>query len=180
MIIVPNVVFRVREEDNTVLGNGCSIGGKWKDISTDDIFKNKKVLIFSLPGAFTPTCSSLQLPEYEKMYDKLIKYVDDIYCVSVNDSFVMNAWLRDLQIKKIKPIADGEGKFTKNMGMLVNKPAQGFGMRSWRYSALVYNCEVIKMFIEKGKNDHSKDDDPFKISNAETAYKFLKNINFQT
>jgi len=178
MTIIPKVVFKLREGDNTVLGNGCSIGGRWKNISTEDIFPNKKVLIFSLPGAFTPTCSSLQLPEYEKMYENLIDYVDEIYCISVNDSFVMNAWFKDLKIKKIKPIADGEGKFTDGMSMLVNKPAQGFGMRSWRYAALIYNCKIIKMFIEKGKNSQSEDNDPYKISSVNTVYDYLKNHNY--
>ena len=155
--------------------DSCSIGGSWKDISTNDLFRGKKVVLFSLPGAYTPTCSSQQLPGYEEQYDELRKFVDEVYCLSVNDSFVMNAWFRDQNINKVKPIGDGEGKFTKEMGMLVNKPKQGFGMRSWRYSALIDNCEVVKLFVEDGKNNDGKDDDPFQLSDVDTMINFLKN-----
>jgi peroxiredoxin len=131
-------------------------------------------VLFSLPGAYTPTCSSQQVPGYEERYDELRKYVDEVYCISVNDSFVMNAWFRDQNISKVKPIGDGEGKFTEGMDMLVNKPKQGFGMRSWRYSALIDNCEIIKMFIEEGKNDNSYDNDPFQVSDADTMLRYLQ------
>ena len=171
---IPAVVFRTRVGDNESLGGGCAIGGEWKDITADALFAGNKVVIFSLPGAYTPTCSSQQVPGYEKRYDELRKYVDEVYCISVNDSFVMNAWFRDQNISKVNPIGDGEGKFTKGMGMLVNKPKQGFGMRSWRYSALIDNCEVVKMFIEKGKNDVSNDDDPFEVSDADTMLNYIK------
>jgi len=171
----PNITFKTRVGDNLNLGGGCSIGGSWKDISTNDLFRGKKVVLFSLPGAYTPTCSSQQLPGYEEQYDELRKFVDEVYCLSVNDSFVMNAWFRDQNINKVKPIGDGEGKFTKEMGMLVNKPKQGFGMRSWRYSALIDNCEVVKLFVEDGKNNDGKDDDPFQLSDVDTMINFLKN-----
>ncbi len=171
---IPNVVFKAREGDNLNLGGGCSIGGKWIDLSSNDLFKNKKIVLFSLPGAYTPTCSSQQLPGYEKKYDDLKKYVDDVYCLSVNDAFVMNAWFRDQNIKKVKPIGDGEGKFTAGMGMLVDKPKQGFGKRSWRYSAYIDNGKIIKMFIENNKNNESNDKDPFEISNVETMLDYLK------
>ena len=172
---IPKVTFKTRIGDNESLGGGCSIGGEWKDISTDDLFKNKKVVLFSLPGAYTPTCSSQQLPGYENKYEELKKYVDEVYCLSVNDSFVMNAWFRDQNISKVKPIGDGEGKFTKGMDMLVSKPKQGFGMRSWRYSAFIDNCKVIKIFIEDGKNNDSNDNDPFKVSDVNTMLRYLKN-----
>jgi len=171
---IPQVKFKTRIGDNQSLGGGCSIGGEWKDVDTSDLFKNKKVVLFSLPGAYTPTCSSQQLPGYENMYDELKKYVDEIYCLSVNDSFVMNAWFRDQNINKVKPIGDGEGQFTKGMNMLVNKPKQGFGMRSWRYSTLIDNCKVVKIFIEDGKNNESNDDDPFKVSDVNTMLNYLK------
>ena len=146
--------------------------GSWQDVTTDDLFKDKKVVVFSLPGAYTPTCSSQQVPGYEAKYDDLkTQGIDEVYCVSVNDSFVMNAWFRDQKITKVKPIGDGEGKFTEGMGMLVNKPAQGFGKRSWRYSAVVDNGEVTKMFIEDGKNNESNDADPFTVSDVETMLK---------
>lgn len=162
-----NIIFKTRTLDSE--GNGT-----WKDVSADDYFKNKKVVIFSLPGAFTPTCSSTHLPGYEGMYDKLKKYVDEVYCVSVNDAFVMNAWCKDQQCKKVKFIPDGEGKFTEQMGMLVDKPAQGFGKRSWRYSAYLDNGKVVRMFIENGKNDMSDDNDPFEVSDAGTMLDFLE------
>ena len=95
---IPKIIFKTRIGDNESLGGGCSIGGEWKDISTDDLFKDKKVVLFSLPGAYTPTCSSQQLPGYENKYEELKKYVDEVYCLSVNDSFVMNAWFRDQSI----------------------------------------------------------------------------------
>jgi peroxiredoxin len=115
------------------------------------------------------------VPGYEDKYEELKKYVDEVYCLSVNDSFVMNAWFRDQKISKVKPIGDGEGKFTKGMDMLVNKPKQGFGMRSWRYSAFIDNGEAVKMFVEDGKNGGSNDADPFKVSDVNTMLNYLKN-----
>ena len=173
-MIVPEIIFKTRVNDNQSLGGACSIGGQWKDVSTADLFKNKKVVLFSLPGAYTPTCSSQQLPGYEEKYLELKKYVDEVYCLSVNDSFVMNAWFRDQNINQVIPIGDGEGRFTKGMNMLVNKPKQGFGMRSWRYSAFIDNGEVIKLFVENGKNDESSDSDPFKVSDVNTMLNYLK------
>ncbi len=171
---IPEITFKTRIGDNESLGGGCSIGGEWKEVSSNDLFKNKKVVLFSLPGAYTPTCSSQQVPGYEGKYEELKKYVDEVYCLSVNDSFVMNAWFRDQKISRVKPIGDGEGKFTKEMGMLVNKPKQGFGMRSWRYSAFVDNCKVVKIFVEDGKNNESNDADPFIVSDVNTMLNYLK------
>ena len=148
--------------------------GSWQDVTTDELFKNKKVVIFALPGAFTPTCSSKHLPGYEAKYDELKKYVDEVYCVSVNDSFVMNAWAKDQGIEKVKMIPDGNGEFTNGMNMLVNKEHLGFAQRTWRYSALVINNEVVKMFIEPGKNDVGSDSDPFEVSDANTMLKYLQ------
>ena len=174
---IPKTTFRIRVGDEVETDDGCAIGGQWVNKTTDDYFKGKRVVIFSLPGAFTPTCSSQQLPGYEEKYDELKKYgIDDVYCISVNDAFVMNAWFRDEKIKNVKPVGDGEGKFTEQMGMLVDKPAQGFGKRSWRYSALVENGKVVKMFVEEGKNDMSDDDDPFKVSDVDTMIDYLKEI----
>ena len=169
---IPQVTFRTRIGDNQSLGGGGAIGGEWKDITSDDLFKDKKIVLFSLPGAYTPTCSSQQVPGYEDKYEELKKYVDEVYCLSVNDSFVMNAWFRDQKISKVKPIGDGEGKFTKEMNMLVHK--EGFGMRSSRYSAFINNGEVVKMFVEDGKNDGSNDVDPFKVSDVNTMLNYLK------
>jgi len=172
---IPEITFKTRIGDDQTLGGGCSIGGKWKNITTNELFHNKKIVLFSLPGAYTPTCSSQQLPGYEEKYEELKKFVDEVYCLSVNDAFVMNAWFRDQNISKVKPIGDGEGLFTKGMGMLVNKPKQGFGMRSWRYSAYIENGKVLKIFVEDGKNHESEDKDPFIISDVDTMLSYLKN-----
>ena len=158
---IPNVTFKTREDS------------KWKDVTTDELFKNKKVIVFGLPGAFTPTCSSTHLPGYEEKYGELRKYVDEVYCVSVNDAFVMNSWAENLGTNNVKMIPDGNGQFTKGIGMLVNKEHLGFGHRSWRYSALISNGAIIKMFVEAGKNDKGQDMDPFKVSDANTMLAYL-------
>ena len=165
--------FRVGDSDEK---GGCTfIGGSWKDVTTKELFENKKVVLFSLPGAFTPTCSGQQLPAYDEAFEKFKELgVDDVYCISVNDAFVMNAWARDLKIKNVKMIPDGCGTFTRSMGMLVNKPAQGFGMRSWRYSALIDNMEVKHFNEEPGYNNASADDDPFEVSDADTMMQQIK------
>ena len=150
------------------------VAGTWQDLDTETIFNDKKIIVFSLPGAFTPTCSSTHLPGYESKYDKLLKYVDEVYCISVNDAFVMNAWAKDLNVEKVKMLPDGSGVFTEGMKMLVNKDHLGFGRRSWRYSMLVDNKEVVKQFSEEGKNDSGDDQDPFKVSDADTMLKYLQ------
>ena len=150
------------------------IAGTWQDLDTETIFNDKKIIIFSLPGAFTPTCSSTHLPGYESKYDKLLQYVDEVYCISVNDAFVMNAWAKDLNVEKVKMLPDGSGVFTEGMQMLVNKDHLGFGKRSWRYSMFVDNKQIIKQFTEFGKNDSGDDQDPFKVSEADTMLKYLK------
>ena len=172
---VPYVNFKTREGDTDEVGGCTFIGGSWKDVDTKQIFDDKKVVVFALPGAFTPTCSSQQVPGYEAKYDELKQLgIDEVYCLSVNDAFVMNAWFKDTNVYKVKAIADGEGVFTQGMGMLVNKPGQGFGMRSWRYSMLVNNGEVVKVFEEPGKNNNSDDDDPFEVSDVDTMINYLK------
>ena len=166
--IIIDHIFKFRIGDTDEKGGCTFIGGEWKDVSTKELFGDKKVVIFSLPGAFTPTCSGQQLPTYDEMYSQFKdKGIDDVYCVSVNDAFVMNAWARDLGIKNVKMIPDGDGTFTRSMGMLVNKPKQGFGMRSWRYAAIVNDGTIENMFIEPGQNDFSDDDDPYTVSSPE-------------
>ena len=166
--------FKFRIGDTDEIG-GCSfIGGSWVDKTTDELFAGKRILLFSLPGAFTPTCSGQQLPTYDNMFlDFKEKGIDDVYCISVNDAFVMNAWARDLGITQVKMIPDGCGTFTRNMGMLVNKPAQGFGQRSWRYAAVVNDGVVEKMFEEPGFNNFSDDDDPYVVSKPEIVKNYL-------
>ena len=154
---VPQVTFRVRHEDS------------WQDVTTDDIFKGKKVIVFSLPGAFTPTCSSSHMPRYNELFPTFKKLgVDSIVCVSVNDTFVMNAWKADLEAENIQLIPDGNGEFTDDMGLLVPKNDLGFGKRSWRYSMYVEDCVIKKMFIEP-----EEPGDPFKVSDADTMLKYL-------
>ena len=166
--------FKFREGDSEEKGGCTFIGGTWKDVTTDDLFKGKRIVLFSLPGAFTPTCSSEELPSYDRMYNEFKELgIDDVYCVSVNDAFVMNAWARDLEIQHVKMIPDGCGTFTSNMGMLVAKPAQGFGMRSWRYAAVVNDGVVEKMFEEPGFNNFSDDDDPYVVSKPEIVKNYL-------
>ena len=172
---IPYANFKTRTGDTDEVGGCTFIGDEWKEVDTVEIFDNKKVVVFALPGAFTPTCSSQQVPGYEAKYDELKSLgVDEVYCLSVNDAFVMNAWFKDTNVKKVKAIGDGEGIFTQGMGMLVNKPGQGFGMRSWRYSMLVDNGEVVKIFEEPGKNNASDDNDPFEVSDADTMIKYMR------
>ena len=172
---IPYTNFKTRIGDTDEVGGCTFIGGEWKDVDTEELFANKKIVLFSLPGAFTPTCSSQQVPGYEAKYDEIKALgVDEVYCLSVNDAFVMNAWFKDQKVQKVKAIGDGEGVFTQGMGMLVNKPKQGFGMRSWRYSAFIDDCKVVKIFVEDGKNNESNDNDPFKVSDANTMLNYLK------
>jgi len=162
-MIVPNKTFKFR------------VGPDWDDKSTDDLFKGKRVVVVSLPGAFTPTCSSKQLPKYEEMYDQFKAVgIDAVYCVSVNDAFVMNAWAKDLGVEKVEMVPDGDGVFTRGMNMLVDKPAQGFGLRSWRYAMVVNNKKVEKMFVEEGLNNLGLDDDPYTESTPENVLEYLK------
>ena len=148
----------------------------WVTEDTQDIFEGKRVVVFALPGAFTPTCSSTHLPGYEAEYDNILEQdVDEVYCLSVNDSFVMNAWLADLNIQKVKPIADGNGDFTRHMGMLVKKEAVNFGYRSQRNSMVVDNGLIEMIFVEQGKEDDFAGD-PFDVSDATSMLNYLTDI----
>ena len=149
---VPQVVFRTRS------------GNDWKNVTSDEIFKGRTVVVFSLPGAFTPTCSSTHLPRYNELAPAFFANgVDAIVCVSVNDTFVMNEWAADQECANVTMLPDGNGEFTEGMGMLVDKSELGFGKRSWRYSMLVKDGVVAKMFIEPLKAG-----DPFEVSDADT------------
>ena len=140
-------------------------------VSMQNEFRNKKIVLFGIPGAFTPTCSEEHFPGYIKLYNQIInKGVDDIYCLSVNDSFVMNAWGKSQKLENVKLIPDGSGEFTRKMGMLVHKDNLGFGMRSWRYAALVKNKSVVKWFEEPGFEDNHSDD-PYGVSSPENILK---------
>ena len=159
---VPEVQFQFRE------------GGEFVTRTTAELFNNKRVVIFSLPGAFTPTCSAYQLPGFEEKYDDFIGLgIDDIYCISVNDGFVMNAWAQDQNIDKVKLIPDGNAYFTRSMGQLVMKSNLGFGERSWRYAAVVDNGMIEKLFEEPGKQDNAKED-PYGETSPEKVLKYVK------
>ncbi len=154
---VPQVTFRTR------------VNNEWASLSTDDIFKGKTVVVFSLPGAFTPTCSSTHLPRYNELAPAFrANGVDAIVCVSVNDPFVMNEWAKDQEADQVVLLPDGNGEFTERMGMLVDKADLGFGKRSWRYSMLVKDAVVEKMFIEP-----QKPGDPFEVSDADTMLAYI-------
>ena len=159
---VPFVHFKVRQL------------GDWVETNTDTYFKNKRVIVFSLPGAFTPTCSNQQLPGYEKQASVFKAHgIDEIYCMSVNDSFVMNAWAANQKLENVKVIPDGNGQFTEEMGMLVSKKDKCFGSRSWRYAMIVVNGVIEQMFVEPGKRNDTPED-PYGMSSPENVLKYLQ------
>ena len=155
-LAVPRVTFKTRVRDHVKGGSNPFI---WRDLTTDEIFRGRRVLVFSLPGAFTPTCSTFQVPGFEENYDKIINLgIDEVYVLSVNDTFVMRKWMEYQKVEKIKFIPDGNGQFTRLMGMLVDKDNLGFGMRSWRYAMIVEHGIIEKMFIEPGRQDNCEED----------------------
>ena len=168
---VPSVTFKTRVR-NEALGGPNPF--EWKDLTSDEIFKGKNVVVFSLPGAFTPTCSTSHLPRYEELYaDFKAQGVDAVVCVSVNDAFVMFQWGKSQNAKNVFLLPDGNGEFTRKMGMLVDKTNLGFGLRSWRYSMYVEDGEIKKLFAEPGFSDNCPTD-PFEVSDADTMLNYLK------
>ena len=162
---LPDISFRTRSL------------GEWKNVNTDDYFKGKRVILFALPGAFTPTCSNQQLPGYEKLHDVFKQHgIDEVYCLSINDSYVMNAWAANQKLEKVKMIPDGNGEFTDQVDMIVEKVDCGFGMRSWRYAAIVNDGTVEVLFEEPGKQDNN-DGDPYSVSSPENVLKYLQSID---
>ena len=169
---VPNVVFKTRVRDESLGGDNPF---RWHDVTSADIFAGKKVIVVALPGAFTPTCSSTHLPGFEAKYEEFKALgVDEIYCLSVNDAFSMFQWGKNLGVSNVKMLPDGNGDFTRGMGMLVKKENLGFGDRSWRYAMLVDNHKITQLFAEAGKADNH-DADPFEVSDVETMLNHLKN-----
>lgn len=156
---IPSINFRIQKDH------------QWADLSTDDIFSDKTVIVFALPGAYTPTCSSSHLPRYNELAPIFkANGVDEIICVSVNDTFVMNEWAKDQEAENVTMIPDGNGEFSDAMGMLVSKNDLGFGDRSWRYSMLVKDGIIEKMFIEP-----EVEGDPFEVSDADTMLNYINN-----
>jgi len=170
--VLPNVLFNVRVRDDSLGGDNPY---RWDFVYSRHLFEDKRSIVFSLPGAFTPTCSTYQLPDFERLYPEFQKQgINDIYCISVNDSFVMNKWAKDQNLQHVKVIPDGNGEFTRLMGMLVKKDIFGFGMRSWRYAMIVDDNVVLKMFVEPGMHDNVTDD-PYGKSSPQNILKYLEN-----
>jgi glutaredoxin-like protein len=154
---IPQVTFRTRRE------------GQWKDVSTGEVFNGRNVIVFALPGAYTPTCSSTHLPRYNELAPTFKRLgIDEIVCLSVNDAFVMDEWQKDQNAPNVTFIPDGNAEFSEKMGLLVDKSSLGFGKRSWRYSMLVRNGTIEKMFIEP-----EKEGDPFEVSDADTMLGYI-------
>ncbi|MBC8267417.1 MAG: peroxiredoxin [Rhodospirillaceae bacterium] len=171
MTQVPQATFNTRVRNDATEGDNPF---EWKTLSSDDIFKGKRVVLFALPGAFTPTCSTSHLPRYEELnHDFKAHGVDQVVCLSVNDAFVMYQWGKSQKAENVFLLPDGNAEFTRKMGMLVEKENLGFGMRSWRYSMLVEDGEIVKMFVEEGYGDNVEDD-PFEVSDADTMIGYLK------
>ena len=165
---VPQVQFQFREN------------GEFVTRTTSELFDKKRVVIFSLPGAFTPTCSAYQLPGFEERYEEFQSLgIDAIYCISVNDAFVMNAWARDQGIEKVQLIPDGNAYFTRSMGQLVLKSNLGFGERSWRYAAVVDKGIIEKLFEEPGRRDNASDD-PYEETTPEMVLEYVKSTVRET
>ena len=167
---VPELTFKTRVRDESI---GHENPFRWQDRTSADVFQGKKIVVLALPGAFTPTCSSTHLPGYEAKYDELrAKGVDEVYCLSVNDAFSMFQWAKHLGIEKVKMLPDGNGDFSRRMGMLVKKENLGFGDRSWRYSMYVVDGEIRAQFVEPGMMDNCPED-PFGVSDADTMIEYL-------
>jgi len=165
---IPQVEFVFRE------------AGEFVTRTSSELFNDKRVIIFSLPGAFTPTCSAYQLPGFEEKYEDFQALgIDEIYCVSVNDGFIMNAWAKDQNIKNVKLIPDGNAYFTRSMGQLVRKSNLGFGERSWRYAAVVDNGIIEKLFEEPGKRDNA-DSDPYEETTPDKVLDYVKSTVRET
>jgi len=168
---VPHETFKTRVRDAAVGGDNPF---RWQDVTSEEIFKGRRVIVFALPGAFTPTCSSTHLPRFEALYDAFAaEGIDDIYCLSVNDAFVMFQWSKHVGAKRVKMLPDGNAEFTRGMGMLVTKENLGFGPRSWRYAMVVNDGEIEQMFIEPGQADECPTD-PFEASDADSVLAWLK------
>jgi len=171
--IVPSVTFKCRVRDESIGGDNPY---RWQDVSSEEIFAGRRLAVFSLPGAFTPVCSTSQCPDYERQYRTLRACgIDEVYCVAVNDAFVMHQWAQHLSIQNLQLLPDGNGSFTRRMGMLVDKTHLGFGYRSWRYSMVVEDRRIALFFEEPGINDVGSDDDPYTVTRPEVLIEHLRN-----
>jgi len=168
---VPQTVFHTRVR-NAALGGDNPF--EWKDVTSDAVFAGKRVVVFALPGAFTPACSESHLPGYERLHDEIVATgVDAVICMAVNDAFVMHQWATSRDVEKVVMLPDGNGDFTRLMGMLVDRSSQGLGMRSWRYAMLVDDRRIEKVFAEPGQRDNPPGV-PMEVSGAETMLAYLQ------
>ncbi len=171
MIGAPSATFKTRIRNDALEGDNPF---EWKDLTSDDVFGAKRVVLFALPGAFTPTCSTSHLPRYEALHDRFrAQGIDQVVRLSVNDAFVMYQWGLGQKADKVFLLPDGNGEFTRKMGMLVDKRNLGFGARSWRYAMVVKDGEIEKMFVEPGLEDNHPED-PFQVSDADTVLAYLE------
>ena len=170
---IPEVVFKTRVRDDSL---GSDNPFRWMDVPSQRLFCGLRTIVFSLPGAFTPTCSTFQLPGFEANYKKIRDLgVDEIYVASVNDAFVMNKWLESQNVLNIKAIPDGTGEFTRQLGMLVAKDNVGFGLRSWRYAAVIRNGIIEKWFEEPGRQDNFAGD-PYGETSPDNIIGYLESV----
>lgn len=168
---VPQVTFHTRVRNPALEGPNPF---EWKDVTTDDIFRGRRIVLFAVPGAFTPACSESHLPGYEAAYDDFRALgVDEVICLSVNDAFILFQWAKAQGIEKVRMLPDGNGEFSRLMGMLVDRSAQGMGLRSWRYSMLVEDGRIVKLFAEPGLRDNPPGV-PVQVSDAGTMLAFLR------
>ncbi len=168
---IPTVTLKTRVRDENIAGPNPF---RWQDVQTADIFRGRRIVVFALPGAFTPTCTTEQCPAYERSYEDLkAAGAEEVYCLSVNDAFVMYQWGKSLGLNKTKLLPDGSGDFTRRMGMLVKKEHLGFGLRSWRYAMVVDDGRIAGWFEEPGINDEGTDDDPYGESAPEKVLAWL-------
>ena len=174
--VIPRITFMYREGDEAPEEGGCPIGGEFVPTTTEDLFGGKRVIVFSLPGAYTPTCSTYQLPGFEELYDEICERynVDEIYVSSVNDGFVMNAWADYLGIKNVKVIPDGNGELADSLGMFIDMSAVGFGKRSRRFAAIIEDGTVVKGFIEPEATE--KDPDPYGETAPENIIRYFETV----
>ncbi len=170
--MVPDVILKVRERDGTISSDNPY---RWADLSTGDLFANGCNVVFGLPGAFTPTCTSEQCPAFESQYAALrAAGADEVYCIAVNDAFVMHRWGQMLKLDKVKLLPDGSGDFTRRLGMLIDKSHLGFGYRSWRYAMVIQDGKIVAWFEEPGINDAGSDDDPYGVSSPDNVLNWLQ------
>lgn len=169
---IPDVVHHMRERDESIGGDNPY---KWARKMTSELLGGKKVIVFGLPGAFTPTCTNEQLPNFERLHDEFVaEGIEEIWCTSVNDAFSMNKWAKDLGIIKVKMLPDGNGQFADGLGYLVDKSNLGFGKRSWRYALVIDNMSTERWFDEDGMSDNCPDD-PYEVSNPQNVLDTIRN-----